>query len=211
MSVGTLRRPLRPRDPEHPIGVDRGGELLDARLELAPRGDEEDDDVGVPRVLRPAARRPEAVEKTVGVARIGHDRERAALVDPELPRAAACPNSPRSEHDRAVVGEVQQGLCATSHGWPSGSTNTPEYPPQNVSAGSRAMRAPAARASSITASTSAGERTLCASVMPPQPPRPSTPLSSARSERPQRPTTMPPAWKKTTPSVPGLCDQPRAS
>ena len=63
---------------------------------------------------------------------------------------------------------VQPGLCATSQGWPSGSTNTREYPPQKVSAAGREIVAPAVRASAMTASTSCADRTLCASVTPPQ-------------------------------------------
>jgi AraC-like DNA-binding protein len=55
---------------------------------------------------------------------------------------------------------VQDGLCATSQAWPSGSRKMPEYPPQNVSAPGRPSVPPAASASASTASTSAGERAL---------------------------------------------------
>ena len=59
---------------------------------------------------------------------------------------------------------------------------------------------PAARACSITSSTSAGERALYANVTPPQPGASLTVLSSARRARSQSAITMPPAWKKTTSS-----------
>ena len=95
---------------------------------------------------------------------------------------------------------VQCGLCATSHGWPSGSRKTPEYPPQKVAAPGRPIVAPAASASASTASTSAGERTLCASVTPPQPPVSVTAESSASCSRPHRAKIVPPALKKTTSS-----------
>ena len=61
-------------------------------------------------------------------------------------------------------------------------------------------------------STSAGERTLCASVTPPQPPPSSAPESSASCSRSQSPTIIPPAWKKTTSaSGSALVTQPSAS
>src|SRR3954452_16836101 len=95
---------------------------------------------------------------------------------------------------------VQNGLCATSHGWPSGSRKRPEYPPQNVDAPARPIVAPASRASSRTASTSSGEPTLYASVTPPQPPASSAVESSASDVRLQSARTIPLHWKKTTPS-----------
>ena len=52
----------------------------------------------------------------------------------------------------------------------------------------------------VTASTSAGERTLCASVTPPQPPSSVTHESSASWSRPQSAKTRPPAAKKKTSS-----------
>jgi RNA polymerase sigma factor (sigma-70 family) len=87
----------------------------------------------------------------------------------------------------------QPGLCAISHGCPSGSMNTPEYPPQKVAAPGRPILAPAASASASTWSTPAGEPTLYASVMPPHPPGSVTTLSSASWLRPQSATIMPPA------------------
>src|SRR4051812_22681027 len=60
-----------------------------------------------------------------------------------------------------------------------------EYPPQNVSAGSRPIVAPALRASSMTASTSPRERVQYAGVTPPQPPESVTVLSSASFPRSQ--------------------------
>ena len=89
--------------------------------------------------------------------------------------------------------------------------NAPEYPPQNVSAGSLLMDAPAARASSITRSTSSGELTLWARVTPPQPPGSLTPESTASSARDHSPKTMQPAWKKTTSSVGPVGVQPSVS
>jgi hypothetical protein len=63
----------------------------------------------------------------------------------------------------------------------------------------------------MTASTSAGDETLWASVMPPQPPLSVTPLSTASSSRPQSANTMPPAWKKYTPSGLAVGRHPSAS
>jgi len=106
----------------------------------------------------------------------------------------------------------QAGLCAISHGWPSGSTNTPECPPQNVFPPGRGIVAPACLASSMIASTSFGEPTLWASVTPPHPPPSWTPLSFASFSLSQSATMNPPAWKKTTSSAGcGPALQPSAS
>ncbi len=121
---------------------------------------------------------------------------------PAAGAAGRCPDAGPAQSSRTPPSavRVQCGLWAISHGWPSGSMKRPLYPPQNVSAGSRAISAPAARASSIAASTSAGEPRLSASVVPPQPPGSATPLSSASRARSQSARTMSPAWKKTTSS-----------
>ena len=121
-----LRRTLRPRDPEHAVGEDRRPELLDPRLEIEPLRREADDDVGPGGVGDASRAGRQRCDEIVGVTGVGDDRERATLGDPELPRergarvplAQSCtdPSSP----------SVHQGLCATSHGWPSGSTKTPE-------------------------------------------------------------------------------------
>src|SRR5262249_39666164 len=138
------------------------------------------------------------------------DRPRSRLVGIHRPRAGAGPGALIRQRAAALrrhaietepsSATCQPGLWATSHGWPSGSMKTPEQPPQNVAAPRRAIVAPARSASSITASTSAGDRTLCASVTPPQPPTSATPLSSAKASRFHRAITMPPDWKKATPS-----------
>lgn len=60
------------------------------------------------------------------------------------------------------------------------------------------MVAPAAWASRSTASTSAREETLYASVTPPQPPASVTQLPFASSARLHSATIIPPAWKHMT-------------
>ena len=61
------------------------------------------------------------------------------------------------------------------------------------------MRPPAATAWASTASTSAGDPTLWASVMPPQPPASVTAESSASAARSHSDRIIGPAWKNTTP------------
>ena len=104
------------------------------------------------------------------------------------------------QRDRAVFPEGPVRAVCDLPRVPVGVDEDTAEPPQKVSSGSRPMVAPAARACSITSSTSAGERALYANVTPPQPGASLTVLSSARRARSQSAITMPPAWKKTTSS-----------
>ena len=81
---GHLRRPLRPGDPEHPVGMDRFAELLDPALQLGARRREEENH-GCGSGLRDAMRTGrQRIEQCLGAARVADDRERGSLTDPEL-------------------------------------------------------------------------------------------------------------------------------
>jgi hypothetical protein len=84
-----------------------------------------------------------------------------------VPGRAVWRSSPGQRQADVPSSAIRQcGLCATSHGWPSGSANTPCSRPMPWR---RLAQHRAARRDGLasTASTSAGERTLCASVTPP--------------------------------------------
>ena len=71
--------------------------------------------------------------------------------------------------------------------------------------------APATRASSITRSTSSGDRVLSASATPPHAPPSVTPLSSASLSRDHSDTIRPPTWKNAVSSTYMPTDQPSRS